>query len=291
MQNFIDIKDLSSTEIKAMLALALDVKKNPSAYAKKAEGKILGLLFEKPSMRTRVSFEVGMKQLGGGTVVLQDSEVGLGKREAIEDAARVLSRYLSVMMIRTFSHQEFIKFTQYSTVPVINGLTDSSHPCQALADALTILEVFGSLEGRKITYIGDGNNVCVSLIEIAEKTGMTITVSCPEGHEPQTQSPFILERDPQKASKGAEVIYTDVWTSMGQESENEQRLKIFKAYQVNTEIMALADPKAIFLHCLPAHRGQEVTHDVMESAASYVFDQAENRMHAQKAILLRCLQA
>ncbi len=255
------------------------------------QNKTLGLIFEKPSTRTRVSFEVGMFQLGGRVVTLKGDEIGFNKRESVADIARVMSRYVDAMMIRSFLHSDIVEFATHATLPVINGLSDRHHPCQALADALTIKEHKGRLESIKIAYVGDGNNVCVSLLEIAAATGMDMTVACPVGYEPP-DSPLYkatIVHDPMAGVRNADVVYTDVWTSMGQESESQNRLIDFAGFQVTPDLMSEAKPDAIFMHCLPAHRGEEVSAAVMESPQSVVFDQAENRLHAQKAVLVSLL--
>ena len=252
------------------------------------EGKILGLIFEKPSTRTRVSFEVGMFQLGGRVVTLKGDEIGFNKRESVSDIARVLSRYVDAVMIRSYFHKDIVEFASYSTVPIVNGLSDLHHPCQALADGLTILENKGKLEGVRLAYVGDGNNVCVSLLELGAATGMEIRVACPVGYDPPESPHYTAQifRSAEEAVAGVDVIYTDVWTSMGQELETARRLADFAQFQVTKDLLKLAAPDAIFMHCLPAHRGEEVTHDVMECSQSVVFDQAENRLHAQKAVLV-----
>jgi ornithine carbamoyltransferase len=257
-------------------------------------GKTLAMVFQKPSNRTRVSFEVGMYHLGGHALPLSPQEIQIGKRETPSDTGRVLARYIDAIMVRTFDHEELEELAAAADVPVINGLSDSHHPCQALADLLTIREELGELEGVKITYVGDGNNVAHSLALGCALTGTELTISHPPGHGPDPrviglsaklgEAPTITE-DPQEGVAGARVVYTDVWASMGQEAEAEERKKQFMPYQVNEELMSLAAPGAIFLHCLPAHRGEEVTAEVIDGPQSRVFDQAENRLHAQKALL------
>lgn len=257
-------------------------------------GRTLAMVFQKPSNRTRVSFEVGMYQLGGHALHLLPQEIQIGKRESPSDTGRVLARYIDAIMVRTFDHEELVELAGAAEVPVINGLTDQHHPCQALADLLTAREEFGALEGLEVSYIGDGNNVAHSLAIACALTGARLTIAHPEGHGPDAgimeladssgAAPTLTE-DPREAASGARVVYTDVWASMGQESEAEERKKTFASYQVNGELMALAADDAIFLHCLPAHRGEEVTADVIDGPASRVFDQAENRLHAQKALL------
>ncbi len=257
-------------------------------------GKTLAMVFQKPSNRTRVSFEVGMYHLGGHALPLSPQEIQIGKRETPSDTGRVLARYIDAIMVRTFDHEELEELATAADVPVINGLSDSHHPCQALADLLTVREEIGELEGVKITYVGDGNNVAHSLALGCALTGAQLTIAHPEGHGPDPRviglaarlgdAPTITE-DPQEGVAGARVVYTDVWASMGQEAEAEERKKKFMPYQVNEELMSRAAPGAIFLHCLPAHRGEEVTAGVIDGPRSRVFDQAENRLHAQKALL------
>lgn len=261
-------------------------------------GKTLAMIFEKPSTRTRVSFEVGMWQLGGYAIYLSSSDLQLGRGETIADTAQVLSRYVDGIMARVFSHQTILDLIKYSKVPVINGLSDFSHPCQGLADLFTIYEKKGRLAGLKLAYIGDGNNVAHSLIYGCSKVGMNITLACPKGYEPQSRvvsrgkeearrsgCEVMVMNDPKETVRGADVIYTDVWASMGQEKERQERLKIFRPYQINAELTKLAKKDHIFMHCLPAHRGEEVTDEVADSKNSIIFDQAENRMHTQKALL------
>ena len=257
-------------------------------------GKTLAMVFQKPSNRTRVSFEVGMYHLGGHALPLSPQEIQIGKRETPSDTGRVLARYIDAIMVRTFDHEELEELADAADVPVINGLSDSHHPCQVLADLLTVREELGELEGVKITYVGDGNNVAHSLALGCALTGAQLTIAHPEGHGPDprviglaaklSNAPTITE-DPQEGVAGARVVYTDVWASMGQEAEAEERKKKFMPYQVNEELMSRAAPGAIFLHCLPAHRGEEVTAGVIDGPQSRVFDQAENRLHAQKALL------
>lgn len=285
MKNFIDIKQFTKKDLITLVELARVLKREHKAcikHAKDFSNKTLALLFEKPSTRTRVSFEVGMKQFNGNVVTLQKDEVGLGDREPIKDVARVLSRYVDIIMIRTFEHSNLTTFSEYATIPVINGLSDLSHPCQAVADFLTIYETFGTFEGVKITYLGDGNNVCRSLLEFAQIVGADMVVSTPDGYDLDFDKPYRLIKDAKKAIEGAQVVYTDTWVSMGEEGKG---IDAFNGYQINDALMSLANKDAIFMHCLPAHRGEEVTNDVMESTQSKIFDQAENRLHAQKAIL------
>lgn len=262
------------------------------------KGKTLAMIFEKPSTRTRVSFEVGMWQLGGYALYLSSSDLQLGRGETIGDTAQVLSRYVDGIMARVFAHQTILDLVSYSKVPVMNGLSDFSHPCQGLADLFTVYEKKGRLSGLKLAYIGDGNNVAHSLIYGCSKVGMNITLGCPKGYEPDAQvvsrgkeearksgSDVIVTNDPNEAAKGADIIYTDVWASMGKEKEREDRLKTFKPYQINTQLVKLAKEGHIFMHCLPAHRGEEVTDEVADSKHSVIFDQAENRMHTEKGLM------
>jgi ornithine carbamoyltransferase len=262
------------------------------------KGKTLAMIFEKPSTRTRVSFEVGMWQLGGYALYLSSNDLQLGRGESIADTARTISRYASGIMARVFAHQTILDLIRYSSIPVINGLSDFSHPCQGLADLFTIYEKKGRLEGLKLAYVGDGNNVAHSLIEGSSKMGMNIILACPKGYEPDSKvmaqgkkeakkngSDVKVTNDPKEALKGADVIYTDVWTSMGQEKEKAERIKILKPYQINSKMVKGAKEDYIFMHCLPAHRGEEVTDEVADSRKSVIFDQAENRLHTQKALM------
>ena len=262
------------------------------------KGKTLAMIFEKPSTRTRVSFEVGMWQLGGYALYLSSNDLQLGRGETIGDTAQTLSRYVNGIMARVFSHQTILDLIKYSRVPVVNGLSDFSHPCQGLADIFTIYEKKGHLSGLKLAYIGDGNNVAHSLIYGCSKMGMDVFLGCPRGYEPDPKVVAIgreeakkngrvvtVTNDPVEAVVGADVVYTDVWASMGKEKEHEERVKLFKPYQVNAELVKKAKPDYIFMHCLPAHRGEEVTNEVADSRNSVIFDQAENRMHTQKALL------
>jgi len=261
-------------------------------------GKTLAMIFEKPSTRTRVSFEVGMWQLGGYALYLNASDLQLGRGETIADTARVLSRYVNGIMARVFSHQTILDLAQYSRVPVINGLSDFTHPCQVLADLFTIYEKKGRLSGLKLAYVGDANNVAHSLLYGCSKVGMDITLGCPKGYEPHPRvvseateeakrsgCKVKVTNDPKAAVKGADIVYTDVWTSMGKEKEHKKRVKIFKPYQVNAKLVKEAKEDYVFMHCLPAHRGEEVTDEVADSKNSVIFNQAENRLHAQKALL------
>jgi ornithine carbamoyltransferase len=304
MQHFLAVADLSPRELEDLLDLALTLKQERTQGGNQPilAGKVLGMVFQKPSLRTRVSFDMAMRHLGGDALYLSPSEVGLGQRESIADVARVLSGYVDGIMARVFDHQHVLNLAQWSRVPVINGLSDYNHPCQALADALTIRERFGPLRGVRVAYVGDGNNVATSLLHICTKLGAHFTIAAPEGYglpatvvergrefARESGSQVRALRDPQAAVHGAQVIYTDTWTSMGQEAESEARKRIFPPYQVNAALLALADPKAIVMHCLPAHRGQELTDEVADGPHSAIFPQAENRMHAQKALLVRLL--
>ena len=281
MIHFLDIKDFSKDQLLSIIKQAIKMKKDPLGY-RFLDNKSVALIFEKPSTRTRVSFEVGINQCGGKAVVLQKDEIGLGSREPVKDVSRVLARYLDLVMIRTFKHANLQEFAQYSSIPIINGLTDHSHPCQIIADFLTIFETFKSFDNLTLCYLGDGNNVTRSLVEMCSILGVKCVISTPEDNKLETEYSYVYEADPKKAVSGAHIIYTDTWVSMG---DSPKSLDRFKGYQVNDELMALANEKAIFLHCLPAHRGEEVTDTVMESAQSKIFDQAENRLHAQKAIM------
>ena len=290
------LAEFSPEEVELILDEAAKIKalqKSRIPY-RPLRGRTLAMVFQKPSNRTRVSFEVGMYQLGGHALHLLPQEIQIGKRETPSDTGRVLARYIDAIMVRTFDHEEVEELADAAEVPVINGLTDRHHPCQALADLLTVREEFGRLEGVKISYVGDGNNVAHSLAIGCALTGASLTIAHPEGHAPDPgvielagslgAAPALTE-DPREAASGARVVYTDVWASMGQEAEAEERKKRFAPYQVNEELMGLAESGAIFLHCLPAHRGEEVTAGVIDGPGSRVFDQAENRLHAQKALL------
>lgn len=299
-RDFISLMDFSTQELSYLLDLASEIKaKTKSGVLEPVlKDKNLVLIFSKPSLRTRVSFETGMRQLGGNSLTLKQDEINLGVRETIADTARVLSRYADCVMIRTFAHSDVEEFAKYASVPTINGLTDDSHPCQIMADLLTIKEHFKKLKGLKLVYSGDGNNVANSLLVGCALMGLDVTIACPKGYEPmekyvefaknaalKTGSKVSIEYDPKKAVEGANIIYTDVWASMGQESEASIRKEIFKSYQVNDELCSYASDDVIVLHCLPAHREEEITHSVLEKNAEVIFEQAENRMHAQKAIM------
>ncbi len=287
-KDLISVRDLTAAEIEDIFALTDRLKKDKAKFSSVLLGKTLALIFQKPSNRTRVSFEVGMYQLGGYSVYLGPDEINLGVRESIEDVAKTLSRYVDGIVLRTFEHKNVFEMAKYALVPVINGLSDFSHPCQALADVYTIKEKLKNLEKVTLAYVGDGNNVCNSLIYTCEKLEVKIKISTPKGYEPAVKTKYLFH-NPQDAVKDADVIYTDVWTSMGQEKEIEARKKIFKDFQVNSKLVKLAKKNALIMHCLPCHRGEEITNDVIDGKNSIVFDQAENRMHVQKAILIKLL--
>ena len=296
-RDFVSLYDFSKEELLALLRRAKELKKmqKRGENYRPLEGKTLGMVFEKPSTRTRVSFEVGMYQLGGHALFLSSQEMQLGRGETVADTARILSRYVDGIMIRTFSHRNVEEMARFATVPVINGLSDLLHPCQILSDIFTIWEKLGRYEGVKVAYIGDGNNVANSWINGALRMGMELWVASPPDYEPdgeilrraKDENPrsVHLTHDPRKAARGAHVLYTDVWTSMGQEEEQERRREVFRPYQLNRELVDLAEEGALVMHCLPAHRGEEITDEVMDGPQSVVFDQAENRLHVQKAIL------
>lgn len=295
MKGLLTIEELKKEEVREILSLTKEIKQNKEKYRNALKDKILAMVFEKPSLRTRMTFEVGMLEMGGRAIYLGPSEIQLGKRESIADVARNLERWVDGIMIRTFGHENVEEMAKWAKPPVINGLSDLHHPCQALADYFTLFEKFGKLEGLKLAYIGDGNNVCHSLIEGASKLGVNISIATPEGYEPKKEiveramkeanSKIEILRDPVEAVKNAEAVYTDTWISMGQEHEREFRMKIFKPYQVNKALMEKTGKKTYFMHCLPAHRGEEVTDEVIDSEYSLVFDEAENRLHVQKAIM------
>jgi len=303
-KDFLAVSDYTPLELQELLDLAVFLKKELKSGGNKPvlKGKVLGLIFQKPSLRTRISFEMGMRHLGGDALYISPSEIGLGQRESIADVARVLSGYVQGIMARVFDHNHVIELAKWSDIPVINGLSDYNHPCQAMADALTIIERFGSLKGLNVTFIGDGNNVAVSLMHICTKLGANFTLASPEGYD---LNPFALEkahefasasgsnirtlRDPHAAVREAHVIYTDTWTSMGQEAETEKRKQVFPPYQVNAQLVSEADKDVIVMHCLPAHRNQELTDEVADGPHSVIFPQAHNRMHAQKAVLVQLM--
>lgn len=289
-RHFLTLRDITAEEFRRLIARASELKRQRTAF-RPFEGRVLALLFEKPSTRTRVSFEAGMAQLGGNSMFLSLRDTQLGRGEPIEDTARVLSRMVDVVVLRTFYHATIERFARFSTIPVINGLSDRFHPCQLLADMQTYFEHRGEIQGKKVAWLGDGNNVCHSYINAAQLLEFKLFIACPEGYEPEEQllkeagKCVVLTRDPKEAIKEADLVVTDVWASMGQEEEREKRLALFRPYQVNAELMRLAKPDALFMHCLPAHRGEEVTADVLEGPRSVVWGEAENRLHAQKALL------
>ncbi len=299
-RDFTQVLDFSKEELWYTLSYAKDLKLKRMAGEEISilKGKILALIFEKPSLRTRVSFEVGMKELGGDTIYLSPQDIGLGKRESVKDTAEVISRYVSGIMVRTFSHRIVEELAEYADVPVINGLSDTYHPCQAMGDMLTIWEKKGHIEGINIAFIGDGNNVSNSLMLLSARLGANFALAAPKGYETKKEilevakkeaeksgARLFITNNPEEAVKDADVIYTDVWASMGQESEKEERKRIFTPYQVNMELVKKAKDDVIIMHCLPAHRGEEITDEVIDSPYSVVVQQAENRLHAQKAIL------
>lgn len=298
MRHFIDLLDWDAGQIQKLLKAAARLKKGHAKgkHKPRLQGRVLGLVFEKPSLRTRVSFKAAMAQLGGNSIFLSQNEIGLGQRECIADVARTLSEYVDTVVLRTFHHQTVLDFARWSRCPVINGLSDYYHPCQALGDLLTLREQFDDLAGRTVAFIGDGNNVARSLAVGCGKLGIRFVLSAPKGYgfdqtfldtyHSQVQGPLEEEPDPRRAVAGADVIYTDVWASMGQESEAAERRRHFLPYQVNAELLKLAPPHAKVMHCLPAHRDEEITEDVLDGPQSVVFAQAGNRMHAQKALLL-----
>ncbi|HZN42153.1 MAG TPA: ornithine carbamoyltransferase [Actinomycetota bacterium] len=300
MRNYLTVDDLADAEISEVLDVATALKADRDLYADALTDRSIALIFEKPSTRTRVSFEVGVAQLGGRPVVLSSSELQLGRGETIEDTGRVLSRYVDGIVLRTFEQERLELLTTTTTVPVINALSDFEHPCQALADLLTIREHLGAVAGRVLAYFGDGNNVAHSLLLAGTKVGMTVRVATPPGFEPipqvvhraeeiaeETGGTVELTHDPDEAAIGAHALYTDVWTGMGQDLESDERALVFPSYQLSQKLVDVADPTAIVLHCLPAHRGQEITDEVIDGPRSVVWDQAENRLHTQKALLLR----
>lgn len=299
-RDFIGLSDYTTEEIRYLIDLAIELKRKMKAgeIYQPLKGKTLGMIFEKSSTRTRVSFEVGMYQLGGMALFLSRNDLQIGRGESIWDTAQTMSRYLNGIMIRTYAHRTVIELARGATIPVINGLTDLSHPCQALADYQTIFEKKGRLEGLKLAYIGDGNNMVHSLMMGGAKLGVNVCVATPEGYEPnpdviracrehaeQNGSKLVICHDPKEAIADADIVYTDVWASMGFEAEQQEREKAFRAYQVNEELVRYAKPDYLFMHCLPAHRGEEVTEAVIDGDHSIIFDQAENRLHAQKAIM------
>jgi len=301
-RDFLSLHDLDAVEMSALLDLSAEVKAHPADYSQALEGRTAALIFEKPSLRTRVTFEVGMAQLGGHAVYLAPSDISLGRRETVKDVARNLARWVQALVVRTFGHEILEEMAREAAIPVVNALSDLLHPCQAVADVLTILEHKGGLHGLRLAFIGDGNNVAQSLLQAGAKLGMHVTIACPRGYEPDavifrqarqdaaaTGARLLVVNNPADGVFDADAIYTDVWTSMGQESEAAERRELFAPYQVNSYLMSLAKPDAVFLHCLPAHRGEEVTDEVLDGPQSVVLDQAENRLHVAKAVLLSLL--
>jgi len=294
-RDFLTLRDLSLKEIEILLKRAAELKSGKDAQKCPLIGKSIGLLFEKASTRTRVSFEAGIYQLGAQAIYMNPKEIQIGRGETIHDTAKVLSRYLDAVVIRTYSHDTIIEFASHASIPVINGLTDLHHPCQALGDLMTILERKGRIQGIRLAYVGDGNNVAHSLIEAAAVTGMKLSLACPKGYEPDpdilsralasAKSDITVLKDPKSAVHKADAVYTDVWVSMGQEKDAAKKKRKFKDYQLNSKLLSHAKKDAIVLHCLPAHRGEEITDEVIDGPRSAVFDQAENRLHTQKALL------
>jgi len=302
-KDFISIRDFSPSEILYLLILGRQIKTHPATYGDTLKRETLAMIFEKPSLRTRVSFDVGIQQLGGFSIYLSPAEINLGKRESVYDVAKNLERMVQGIMVRTFAHEIAEQLAEFARIPVINGLTDYSHPCQAMADYLTVWESKGDLEGLKVAFVGDGNNVAHSLMFAGAQLGVHVWVATPEGYEPkpdavkwarerskETGGSCTLTNDPREAVAEADVVYTDVWASMGQEADAEKREKVFWPFQVNSALFRRAKHDAIFLHCLPAHRGKEVADEVIDSPRSLVFQQAENRLHVQKAILLELMK-
>jgi ornithine carbamoyltransferase len=301
-RDLLSVTELSAEEVNEILDLGKSLKTDRAKYQNALKGKSMGLIFQKPSNRTRVSFEIGMVQLGGYALYLGPSEIGMGGRESVKDVAKVLSRYLDVLVARTYKHEDIEDLARHATVPVINGLSDFAHPCQALSDIFTIKEKFGTFKGITLSYIGDANNVLNSLMCACGKVGLNIKIATPKGYEPLKKAADTAKKcaaafgskvefthDPKVAAKDADIVYTDVWVSMGQEKESKQRMKDFKGFQVNDGIMKLTNKNCLVMHCLPAHRGDEITESVIDSKNSVVYDQAENRMHIQKAVLLKLL--
>ena len=306
MKNFLAIADYAPETLQSLLdsAIALKEERQDGGNEPILKDSVLAMIFQKPSLRTRVSFDMAMRQLGGDALYLSPQEIGLGKRESIADVARVISGYVDIVMARVFAHEHVEELARWASIPVINGLSDFNHPCQAMADALTIYETYGTMEGINVTYVGDGNNVAVSLMHVCTKLGANFTIANPKGYEmpedaikagrefaQENCSTITLLSDPHEAVQDADVIYTDTWTSMGQEEEARKRAEVFPPYQVNQILVAEAKKNVIVMHCLPAHRGEEITDEVADGPHSKLFPQAHNRMHAQKAILVHLLQA
>jgi ornithine carbamoyltransferase len=302
-KDFLSVRDLSREGILEVFKLASDMKAYPEKYSSALRGKTLAMIFEKPSLRTRVTFDVGIQQLGGYSVPLLPMEISLGKRESVYDVAKNLERMVQGIMIRTFAHRIVLDLAEHASIPVINALSDYSHPCQAMADYFTVQEAKGKLQGLKLCFVGDGNNVAHSLLFGGARLGVNVTIACPAGFEPKpealrqalddakaTGAKIEVVRDPVQGVKNADVVYTDVWASMGQESEAEARKLTFRPYQVNEALMANAKSDAVFMHCLPAHRGDEVTDEVIDAPSSVVFQEAENRLHTQKALMYQLMK-
>ncbi|MCH8209206.1 MAG: ornithine carbamoyltransferase [Nitrospinae bacterium] len=302
-KDFISLADFSSEELEDMISLARKMKEEPSNYSDSLRGKVLGMIFYKKSTRTRLSFEVGILQLGGFGIFISPDEMQVARGETLADTAKALSRYLDGIMIRTFAHEDVVELAQHATVPVINGLTDYNHPCQALADMMTIDEKFGQLRGKKLAYIGDGNNMALSLMVACIKFGMNISIVSPEKYSLNKEKlhlsikeaelkniKILLTSNVEEGVSDADIVYTDVWASMGQDEERDLRVKEFAGYCVDSRVMSMAKNEALFMHCLPAHRGEEVSASVIDGKASIVFDQVENRLHLQKAILYKLMK-
>jgi ornithine carbamoyltransferase len=302
-KDFLSIHDLSPYQFSQVMDLTREIKEKPHRFRDRLKNKILAMIFEKPSLRTRMTFEAGMLQLGGEAIYLAPTDIQMGTRETTKDVGKNLERWVDAVMLRTFDHKTAVDLAQSCRIPVINALTDLLHPCQAMADFFTLKEKRGDLVHMRLAYVGDGNNVCHSLLLAAAKTGSKISVATPPGYEPdpdiinmavkdgqETQFEIFITTDPHDAVRNADVVYTDVWASMGKEAEKTDRTEVFTPFQVNRELMAQAKPSALFMHCLPAHRGEEVSDDIMDSSQSIVFDQAENRLHVQKAIMLLLIE-
>lgn len=302
-RDFLSISDWSADELLAMLQLSARMKEYPANYYTSLSMKSVAMIFEKQSLRTHVTFDVATYQLGAHSIYLTNQDISLGKRETVHDVAKNVEHWVDGLVVRTYAHKNVVDLAKYSTIPIINALTDFEHPCQALADYMTFYEVFGTFKGKKLAFVGDGNNVCHSLMLMGAKLGVSIAAVVPKGYEPDAQvvkeskslakktgSEVLVTHDPAEGLRGAHAVYTDVWASMGQEAEAEQRKKVFAPYQVNSKLMKLAHKEAIFMHCLPAHRGDEVTDEVMDSERSVVFQEAENRLHTEKALLYTLLK-
>jgi ornithine carbamoyltransferase len=302
-KDFLSIHDLSPYQFSQIMDLTREIKEKPHRFRDRLKNKILAMIFEKPSLRTRMTFEAGMLQLGGEAIFLAPTDIRMGTRETTKDVGKNLERWVDAVMLRTFDHKTLLDLAQSCRIPVINALTDLLHPCQAMADFFTLKEKRGDLVHMRLAYVGDGNNVCHSLLFAAAKTGTQISVATPPGYEPdpdiinkavkdgqETKLEIFITTDPHDAVRNADAVYTDVWASMGKEAEVTDRTEIFAPFQINRELMAQAKPSALFMHCLPAHRGEEVSDDIMDSSQSIVFDQAENRLHVQKAIMLLLIE-